>query len=95
MAKAYEDAATGRYRYQINPPAAEAAEAQAEPQQQQQQQQLQVELAKAVDRQSRLLEVLQELQAQAPSLHAELERVMAHAVAANSWLTSRGALAGH
>jgi NADH:ubiquinone oxidoreductase subunit E len=90
MAKAYEDAATGRYRYQINPAASEASEAAGH-----QQQQVQAELAKAVDRQSRLLEVLQQLQKQAPSLHAELDRVMAHAVAASSWLNSRGALASH
>jgi len=93
MAKAYEDAATGRYRYQINPAASEAAEAVEAAGHQQQQ--VQVELAKAVDRQSRLLEVLQQLQKQAPSLHAELDRVMAHAVAASSWLNSRGALASH
>lgn len=44
------------------------------------------ELYKAAARQSRLVEVLQQLQQQDPSLSGELGRVMLHAAATTAWL---------
>jgi hypothetical protein len=89
IAKGLEDAAAGRYKRQIDPSTAAG---------QQQQQggsdaaaasssaQLQAAFVKAADRQAQLVAVLQQLRQQAPELQEQLDGVLAHAAAAETWL---------
>jgi hypothetical protein len=93
IAKGLEDAAAGRYKRQIDPStatqqqqgsSAEAASSSA---------QVQAALAKAADRQSQLVAVLQQLRQQHPELQEQLEGVLAHAAAAETWLGSEGGAA--
>jgi hypothetical protein len=97
IAKGLEDAAAGRYKRQIDPSTAAG--------QQQQQQggtdaaaassgaQLQAAFVKAADRQAQLVAVLQQLRQQAPELQEQLDGVLAHAAAAETWLGSEGGAA--
>lgn len=80
IAKLYEDAAAGKYKRQTDPQAAVEGAAAAT--------QLPQELGKAADKHAKLVEVIQMIQEQAPMLHEELDRVLAHAAAASSWLQS-------
>lgn len=95
IAKGLKDAAAGRYKRQIDPSAAakqqqqdgstaEAASSSA---------QTQAALAKAADRQLQLVAVLQQLRQQAPELQEQLDGVLAHAAAAETWLGSEGGAA--
>jgi hypothetical protein len=92
IAKGLEDAAAGRYKRQIDPSTAAG----------QQQQggtdaaaassgaQLQAAFVKAAHRQAQLVAVLQQLRQQAPELQEQLDGVLAHAAAAETWLGSEG-----
>lgn len=53
------------------------------------------ELAKAAARQTRLVEVLQGLQDQVPSLHDELGKVLLYARATEAWLQPQAAAEVH
>jgi hypothetical protein len=91
IAKGLEEAAAGRYKRQIDPKqqqqdgsTAEAASSSV---------QTQAALAKAADRQSQLVAVLQQLRQQEPELQEQLDGVLAHAAAAETWLGSEGSTA--
>lgn len=77
IAKRYEDAAAGKYKPQSDAQTGGGTPAS---------DQLQHELTKAVEKHEKLVGVVQVLQEQAPMLHEELDRVLAHAQAASSWL---------
>lgn len=81
IAKLYEDAAGGKYKRQVEPQAADGVA-------------VGQELTKAAEKHARLVEVIQMVQEQAPMLHEELDRILAHAAAASSWMQGGGAAGG-
>lgn len=84
ITKYYEEAAAGKYKRQVDPATATGPAVT----------QVQQELAKATDKQDKLVQLIRVLQEQAPMLHEELDRVAAHAAAASSWLRSSNASDG-
>jgi len=102
MARLMEDAAAGRYKRAVDTsgtaaaasagpsqPATEAASA--APTANDTKQRVQAELSKAAAKQGKLVDLIQDLQRQVPSLHDELSRVLLHAAAAQTWLPSQAA----
>lgn len=102
MAKLWEDAAAGRYKRSVDPAAAAAAaaaasavsasesgargEAAAAAAPGSSKQLVLAELSKASQKQAKLVEALQGLQAQVPGMQDDLHRVLLHAAATTAWL---------
>jgi hypothetical protein len=98
MAKLLEDAAAGRYKRAVDPATAAAAAATGDSANEpgsggeaaaalpDSKQLVLAELSKASQKQAKLVEVLQGLQAQVPGMQDDLHRVLLHAAATTAWL---------